>query len=324
VGQVLDFSRRTPIETQVVNLRPFIKETARILERTIPESISLLLDMTGEDCIVSADPTRIQQVLLNLVVNARDAMPQGGDLHIGLERLTVAPGEGPVMGMAPGDWVCLRVSDTGMGMSEQVQEHLFEPFFTTKAPGEGTGLGLAQVYGIVTQHQGIIDVETELGAGTTVRVYLPAFAMAEDVPIAADDGEVPLPQGRGETILLVEDEAAIRDVGQGVLESLGYHVLVAENGHQALDVVGAADGKIDLLLTDVVMPEMGGTDLIRRLRQVIPGIRALAMTGYVVQRDLEALRAAGFIDVIDKPFGVDILARTVRKALDEDAYEEQS
>ncbi|MBE9507367.1 MAG: response regulator, partial [Chloroflexi bacterium] len=316
VRQILDFSRRSPIEMRPLDLKPFVKEAVRVLERTIPESISLLLEVAPGEYVVNADPTRVQQVLMNLAVNARDAMPEGGELRVGLTRVEVKPDESPpVEEMPVGEWVCLAVSDTGTGIAPEVLPHVFEPFFTTKGPGEGVGLGLAQVYGIVKQHEGYIGVETEAGKGTTFRVYLPAHGVEAMEWAEAEEARTP-PQGKGETILLVEDSERIREAGRGVLESLGYRVLAAANGREALEV-HEAEGRVDLVITDLVMPEMGGRRLVRDLRKETPDLKALAITGHAVEEDLRKLRKEGFLDIIYKPLDVHKLATAVRQALDE-------
>ena len=217
-------------------------------------------------------------------------------------------------GREGGEWVCLAVSDTGTGIAPEVLPHVFEPFFTTKGRGEGAGLGLAQVYGIVGQHGGHIGVETRVGEGTTFRVYLPA-QRSERVAEAGVEELGAAPRGGGETILLVEDERRIREVGQRVLESLGYRVLTAENGRDALRVYETA-GEVDLLITDIVMPEMGGRELVGELRKADPDLKALAITGYIVAGDLRELEAEGFLDVVHKPFDVGTLAEVVRRILD--------
>jgi len=321
VQQVLDFSRRSPIEVKAVDLVPFIKEAVRMLERTIPESISLLLEVAaGEHAApltVNADPTRIQQVLMNLVVNARDAMPEGGVLRIGLSDLEVEPGQQPpVAEMEPGRWICLAVSDTGTGIPPHLLPHIFEPFFTTKPRGEGSGLGLAQVHGIVQQHNGHADVETELGRGTTFRVYLPAYR-PDEREIAQEEAARPMPEGRGETILLVEDNEKVRQAGQMTLQSLNYRVLTARNGQEALEVCRSA-GKVDLVLTDVVMPEMGGVKLTQELRKMDPGLRVLVLTGYLMPGDMEQLGNLDIHGIVHKPLDAQTLAQTVRQALDTD------
>jgi len=199
-------------------------------------------------------------------------------------------------------------------MTEEVQVHLFEPFFTTKGPN-GTGLGLAQVYGIVKQHGGTIKVETQVGQGTTFLVYLPAHNMVEQQRTLEMTSA--LPQGQGERILLVEDEERVREVGQEMLKLLGYRVLTAANGQEALEVYQSA-GEIDLVITDMVMPEMGGKELVEALRKIAPHVRVLAITGYALAEEIEGLRRAGILSVVQKPLESDVLARIVRQALDVD------
>jgi signal transduction histidine kinase/CheY-like chemotaxis protein len=315
VQRMLDFSRRSIIETRPINLASFIAKTADILQRALPENIKLTLGLDVDECTVNADPTRIQQVVMNLALNARDAMPDGGELCIGLSRVKVEPGaEPPVAEMACGKWVRMTVSDTGVGMTEKIQSHLFEPFFTTKGP-KGTGLGLAQVYGIVKQHGGAIKVETQSERGTTFSVYLPAHEAAE-LPNELKEPSAP-PQGHGEVILLAEDEEKVRKAGQEILESLGYQVLAAENGREALKVYQSA-GRIDLVLTDMVMPEMGGKELVQELHKIAPHAKVLAITGYTLVEDVQSMRETGILDVIHKPFEVNILASTIRQTLDSD------
>jgi CheY-like chemotaxis protein len=197
-------------------------------------------------------------------------------------------------------------------MTEEVRSHLFEPFFTTKEAGEGTGLGLAQVYGIVRQHGGYIGVETEVGRGTTVSIYLPACEAEEE---NKKEKVSTVPQGQGETILLVEDNERLLKAGQELLESLGYRVLTAANGRQALEVY-KAEGGADLVITDLVMPEMGGKKLVQELRKTKPTLKALGITGYVVEEVTRELRATGFLGVVHKPFEIDGLAHAIRRALD--------
>jgi two-component system cell cycle sensor histidine kinase/response regulator CckA len=305
------------IAFQTVDIQPLLDNTLGILRRTIPENIQLLMEVSPEalSLTVEADPTRIHQVVTNLATNARDAMPEGGELRFGLSRVEVRAGEElPVADMPPGQWVCLTVSDTGTGMTEEVQAHLFEPFFTTKEPGRGTGLGLAQVYGIIRQHQGYIGVETEVGEGTTFRIYLPLSRAEAD--IVKDEGST-TPWGQGETILLVEDNEKLREVGHSLLESLGYRVLAAANGREALEVYEAEE-KVDVVITDLVMPEMGGKELVQELRKSRPAIKALAITGYIMEKAARQLREEGFLDVVYKPFDVKTLAQVVHRALDED------
>jgi len=313
VQQILDFSRRSPIKTQPVDLKPFIEERIEILQRTLPENIRLLLETRAEEYVANADSTSIQQVVMNLAVNARDAMPEGGELRIGLSRVEVRPGEEPpVAEMAAGAWVCLAVSDTGIGIPPDVLSHIFEPFFSTKEPGKGTGLGLAQVYGIVQQHEGHIGVETEVGRGTTFRVYLPAYGSGKVEEVSAEAAAPP--EGQGETILLVEDEEKVREAGREALESLGYRVLTAVNGREALKVY-QSEVRVDVVVTDIVMPEMGGRELVRGLKKANPHMKAVAITGHVTE-EIQELGKEGILEVIQKPLDVNRLARVVRRVLD--------
>ncbi len=315
VQQILDFSRRSMIETRPVDLSSFLYEVIGILQRTLPEDIRLLIEVGADEYVVNADPTRVQQMVMNLVLNARDAMPEGGELRIGLSRVKVGPDEEPpVVEIPAGEWVCLAVSDMGIGMPPDVTAHLFEPFFTTKPVGQGTGLGLAQVYGIVKQHNGHIGVETDVGRGTTFRVYLPAQAKETLEEEISKEALAP-PAGKGETILLVEDEKTVRELGQEILASLGYRVLTAVDGWEALEAYGLAE-EVNLVVTDIVMPEMGGKELVRKLRQADPNLKALAITGHALAESLQELRAEGILDVVRKPFEVNTLAEAVRRALD--------
>jgi nitrogen-specific signal transduction histidine kinase len=324
VQQILDFSGRSPMETQPVDLVAFIEEAVDILRKTIPESISVNLAIEPAESVVEADPTRIQQMLMNLALNARDAMTssrssalsQGGELRVALSKVLVSPNDSPpVPSMSPGEWVRLTVSDTGTGMSEKVKERIFEPFFTTKERGEGTGLGLAQVYGIIQQHHGHVDVETELGVGTAFHVYLPIHEV-ERSEESEEEVAVSPPEGSGEMVLLVEDQENLREAGRGMLISLGYRVLTAANGREALQLLNGVE--VDLVVTDVVMPEMGGKALAHELAQRAPELPILAVTGYSLKEETTNLRKQGFFDVLQKPFDARSLALAVRDALGKD------
>jgi two-component system cell cycle sensor histidine kinase/response regulator CckA len=325
VRQILDFSRRTTLRTQPVDLVAFVDEVTTILRRTLPENIQLVVDVSPDEHVASIDPARIEQVMMNLALNARDAMPDGGELRISLSRVATHPGESPLvsdisltvppMETTGGSWVCLSISDTGTGMAEDVRARIFEPFFTTKGE-EGTGLGLAQVYGIVRQHDGHIGVETEVGQGTTFQVYLPACDTKEEslrgVPAA--------PRGRGETILFAEDEKKVREAGRAILELLNYRVLTARNGREALEMYQAACAEgstgIDLVITDLVMPEMGGEMLIQELRKLNPRVKVLVITGYSSAAGIEMSEEIKRLGTIQKPFEVVALAEAIRQALD--------
>ncbi len=334
VQQILDFSSSAMIERRPLDLEPFLADVLAVLRRTIPETIEITMDAGADGTYtVAADAGRLQQALTNLALNARDAMPDGGELHVELSSVEIPTNAGAPPGDAtrgdwdrvePGQWICLAVSDTGMGMSELVQEHLFEPFFTTKDVGEGTGLGLAQVYGIVRQHEGVIDVETELGEGTTFRIYLPSCDEAGAPQEEKGDatGASDAPRGQGETILLVEDEENVRQATQEMLETLGYRVITASNGREALALCQSPrwhkeKPPVDLVVTDLVMPEIGGRELMKRLQAARHGLKALGITGYTLEEgDVQLLKETGFVAVIRKPFEADDLAGPIRRALE--------
>ncbi len=325
VQQILDFSSRSLIERQSLDLAAFVRDVIAVLRRTIPENIDISLEVGPGKFLVEADTGRIQQVLTNLALNARDAMPAGGMLRIGLQYLHLRPGVPPPLpemenvfqnlkgSLTPSPWVCLSVADTGLGMTDAVRAHLFEPFFSTKEVGKGAGLGLAQVYGIVRLHDGYVGVDTEIGKGTTFRIYLPA-AEIEAEAVAEEMTAAPL--GHGEMILLVEDHSHLRAAGQSILQELGYRVVTASNGREALAVF-QANPTIALVITDLVMPEMGGEELMHELKKLAPACQVLAITGYTMQVGVRALKEAGFFDVVHKPFDTDTLAQVIYRALTE-------
>lgn len=326
VRQILDFSRRSAMEVEPVDLSAFIHETVDILQKTFPENVEFVVEVIPGEYVVNADPTRVQQVLMNLALNARDAMPEGGELRVSLSKVHAVHtdslaekrfgSDAASPAIIDGEWIRLSVSDTGTGMTEEVRAHLFEPFFTTKGL-KGTGLGLAQVYGIVKQHGGEIDVETEVGRGTTFHIDLPMYQEDGEREEHVATASFFTPEGHGETILLVEDEENVRGAGLSALESLGYRVLAAANGHAALSLYAAAnEGKeIDLVITDLVMPGMGGRALLRRLREINPAVKAVALTGYVLREEVVALREEDFVDVAYKPLDIHTLASMVNRTL---------
>ncbi|NLE46029.1 MAG: PAS domain S-box protein [Chloroflexi bacterium] len=317
VQQVLDFGRRTMIEVRPVALGSLIRRTGELWRRALPTQIDLEITATPPECEVMGDAPRIQQALMNLVVNARDAMPDGGRLSIRLSPLVLqSDDEPPVPGMEAGEWAGVTVADTGEGMAPEVVAHLFEPFFTTKPVGAGTGLGLAQVYGIVQQHHGYIDCETGVGHGTIFRIYLPAKIVESSIdttPARATDPEARLAQ---RTLLVVEDEEAIRAVLEDILSSQGFRVLAARDGLDALARY-RKDGPVDLVVTDLMMPVMGGSTLMRELRRLDPRLKGIALTGYWVEDDIDSLRADGLVEVLRKPFDFDTLCATIERLLDE-------
>lgn len=285
-----------------------------MLERTLPESIDVLLHYTRDAYVIYADPTRIQQIVMNLAVNARDAMPEGGHLGISLAYLRLGPAViPPVPEMKPGDWIEMAVADSGMGIAPDVLDHIFEPFFTTKERGQGTGLGLAQVYGIVQQHGGFIRVDTETGQGTTFRLYFPMYDVAWQVvaqPLAAA-----LPQGREQVILIVEDENAIRQALVEGLSLLNYRTLEARNGREALSLLAQHGDEIALVLSDAVMPEMGGVALFHAMQERGLMRPFVIITGHAVEKDMENLRALGLHGWLKKPLELSKLAELLAQGL---------
>jgi CheY-like chemotaxis protein len=314
--QLLAFSRRQVLEPKVLDLNAVVSRMEQMLRRLIGEDIELTTSLHPALGRVKADPSQVEQILMNLVVNARDAMPQGGRVVVETANVELGPSfaaRHPETN--PGSYVMLAVSDTGTGMDPETLAHLFEPFFTTKGPGEGTGLGLSTVYGIVKQSGGNIWAYSEPGRGSTFKIYLPRVEEAAES--ASETARVP-PRLRGnETILVVEDEKIVRSLALDILKMHGYSVLEARNGTEALEVAARHSGTIHLMLTDVVMPQMGGPELVQRLQPLRPEMRILYMSGYtggalVQQGVLEPDTA-----LLSKPFGVDALARKIREILDQ-------
>jgi PAS domain S-box-containing protein len=313
IQQILDFSRQSLMEKQPLDLLPFLKELIRLLKRTLPEDIQIKLNVAQNEYFIQADPSRIQQVILNLAFNARDAMPQGGKLIISLKALALASeADYPVAGMKPGEWVQLTVTDNGAGMTPETLNHIFEPFFTTKERGKGTGLGLAQVYGIVQRHEGFIDVVTEVNRGTAVYLYFPSFSIEQYDTVRLPEAETP--RGEGQLVLIVEDETAIRQALVESLTLLNYKVMEASNGREALTLLALHGDEIDLVLSDVIMPEMGGIALFHALQEREVVIPFIMMTGYAVEKDVENLRALGLQSWLTKPPDLDKLAQVLYKS----------
>jgi PAS domain S-box-containing protein len=309
--QLLAFSRRQVLDLRVVDLREVVRRMESLLRGTLREDVLLQVLVSEEPCLVKADVGQLEQILLNLAVNAQDAMSQGGTLKI-----EVAPsgmGEPPgSFGVGPGS-VALTVSDSGCGMDAFTREHAFEPFFTSKEAGKGTGLGLAMVHGIVRQHGGSIQVESEVGAGTTFRICLPDSSESEIEPLTAPSAAGPT---GNETVLVVEDTAAVLRVTVSALERHGYSVLSAESGRAGLALLERHEGRLDLLLTDLVMPDMNGQELAARVRARLPTVKVLFMSGH----ETSVLAAHGALDegvlLIGKPFSIRELTTRVRSVLD--------
>jgi CheY-like chemotaxis protein len=313
--QLLAFSRRQVLAPQVLALDEIVARTKTMLVRLIGEDIELSSASEAGLGRVRADPGQIEQVLLNLAINARDAMPEGGKLHVALAN--VAFGDDAVSmppGLAAGRYVRIEVSDTGCGMAPDIVSRIFEPFFTTKGEGKGTGLGLATVYGIIQQSRGSIDVESRPGRGTTFYVYLPQCADEETTSVP-DARQQPSPH-RSETVLLVEDDDHVRAFVRTMLQQRGYTVLDANGGDQALDIAESHLAAIHLLLTDVVMPNMNGRVLAERLTAVRPDTRVLFMSGYSDDAVLRAgIHTAG-VRFIQKPFSMEGLGAKLLEIFD--------
>ncbi len=318
--QLLAFSRKQILQPRVIDLNTLVGEMEKLLRRVIGERFDLQSHPDAENGRVKADPSQLEQVVLNLGVNARDAMPRGGKLIIRTENVRLDWITAPQIAasLAPGDYVMLSVTDTGAGMDEATKSHIFEPFFTTKGPGKGTGLGLATVYGIVRQTGGGISVESEPGKGSTFRIYLPQ----ESAPIDLSR-TLPLPVEKSanfETVLVVEDEEIVRELVCEVLEDQGYNVMCASDGIEALNLAGEFDGPIHLLVTDVIMPHMNGHELVGKLSALRADMKVLYVSGYsdtdignhgVLEPQYELLQ---------KPFTPQTLARKIRDVIREGQY----
>ncbi|HOC21701.1 MAG TPA: GAF domain-containing protein [Anaerolineae bacterium] len=323
IQQILDFGRKTALERRPMDLSAFVKEQVQLLQRILPENISIWLDSPEGDYTLHADPTRIQQLLTNLAINARDAMPAGGVLSLTLQRLTVTPGYSPILPeLKPGAWILLTVADTGAGIPPEVLPHLFEPFFTTKEPGKGSGLGLAQVYGIVKQHEGRITVDNLPEGGAAFSIYLP---VGEETPVKVDragSGEQSL--GHGETILVVEDNAVLRAALAENLTLLHYQVLQAAHGVEALQVMETHGKTVALVLSDIIMPCMGGPALLHALRARNWDQPFILISGHPIEKELEALLEQGLSCWLKKPLSQEQLAQAVAAVLRHPTRQESS
>jgi signal transduction histidine kinase len=314
--QLLAFSRRQFLQPRVLDLNEVVRELEGMLGRLIGADVECELSLDPSLGRVMADAGQIQRIVLNLSLNARDAMPHGGRLTIQTGEVDSLPDRaGAAVGSDPVRYVRLSVSDDGCGMDPETRARIFEPFFTTKDAGRGTGLGLSTVYGIVKQSDGEIRVRSAPGRGTTVEVYLPRIDQWEE-PAAASSDEAGAGHPGVETILVVEDEEPVRRMTCSALERSGYQILEAGDGAEALAIARGHRDSRDLILTDLVMPEMGGVALVERLREERPGIRVLFMSGYAHHPDWEAAALPADAALLEKPFGPRELTRKVRQTLD--------
>jgi len=297
-----------------VDLNKLIVNLNKMLNRLIGEDIKLLTQAAPDLATIKADPGQIEQVLLNLAVNARDAMPEGGTLTIRTENVTLDRNYATRHLVTPGDYVMISVADSGVGMTDEIKRQIFEPFFTTKVQGKGTGLGLATCFGIIQQSNGHIHCESEPGKGTEFRIYLPPVCGKED-NLSHPEVPLQLPQGT-ETVLLAEDEASLRQLMARVLRMQGYTVLEAADGNEALNLAQANGPNIQLLVTDVIMPGLSGKMLAEWLSQVNPRVKVLFISGYINNAAVRGAMSQPGTFFLQKPFNPQDLARKVRQALD--------
>ncbi len=315
-GQLLAFSRKQVMHTRPISINTVINGLEKMLRRLIGEDIELAISCGDPLHLVNADPGQLEQVVINLSVNARDAMPNGGKLRITTSNAKLPPdSRGKRAEAPPNGYVMLEVADTGVGMTREIQQRVFEPFFTTKEQGKGTGLGLATVYGIVKQSGGEVRLHSEPMSGTTFRIFFPALSTAAESQPAVAESQI-VPRG-DETVLIVEDDAALRALAARVLESSGYKVLLARNGVEALALCAGYDGKIDLVASDVVMPEMSGRPLVEELAETRAETKVLFMSGYTDDDVMRRGVLDGRTAFIQKPFTATQFATKVRDVLDQ-------
>ena len=315
VGQILAFSRQSPTEKKVITLEGIVREASQLLRATIPTSVGISIHIPPTNEAVLADPSQIHQILINLGTNGAYAMKErGGRLDMTLETCEVGA---PIVRQFPelraGRHVKITISDTGNGMDAGTLERLFEPFFTTKAPGEGTGLGLAVVHGIVQAHEGAIAVESRQGVGTTFSIYFPvvAPAPAQSSPVSVP----PMPRGKGQTILFVDDETSVLALAEAMLKNLGYVSLGCNHPAQALAVFQDRQSDIALVVTDLNMPGMSGLELARRMLEINPSARIVLTSGHTGDLDMEQCSHLGFRGLLTKPFPLRMLAEIISKSL---------
>lgn len=315
IQQILDFSRQSVLERQVLDLLPYTKELVKLLERTLSETMIINLQYEPDtDYIIQADPSRIQQMILNLAVNARDASPEGGPLNIKLDYIVAGNGYHHVLPALPsGNWIEISISDQGSGIPKETLPQIFEPFFTTKEVGKGTGLGLAQVYGIVQQHDGYIDVQTDVGHGTTFSIYFPAVGHNK-MPLASSSEDC-LQMGQNQSILLVEDDPSTREALIDSLIFLNYQVIEAKNGREALHLLTSKEDEIAMVVSDVVMPEMGGVALLHAMRHQGITKPLILLTGHPLNKELDDLQNLDLTGWLSKPPNIVPLSQLLANSL---------
>ena len=315
VRGLLTLSRKVEPKTTLLDLNGQMRNAEKLLKRTLPKMIDIKLDLSDDLAEIQGDATQIDQVFMNLALNARDAMPDGGQLTVATRNIDIdedyAAGH---FGSKPGKYVLLSVSDTGCGMHRETVEHIFEPFFTTKETGKGTGLGLAMVYGIMQLHGGHVQCYSEPGKGTVFKLYFPAAASDSEAP-----EEVPAvkPRGGTETILLVDDEESIRSLGEKILRQAGYTVLTASDGIEAVEIYRAQGAEIAIVILDLIMPRMGGGQCLVELRKICNQVRVVVASGYSANGEIKEILAKGAGGFVGKPFQAGQLLAEVRRLLDQ-------
>ena len=315
LAQIMDFSHHSTIERRPLELRTFLIPLINRIQQTLPENVQIKLNCEHHELLVNADPTRLEKVFINLAINARDAMPDGGVLDIEVAALTIAADQSPPMrDITPGQWIRITISDTGMGISPETLPHIFEPFFSTKQPMQGTGLGLAQTYSIIQRHDGFINVVSRVNQGTSFIIYLPALILPEvEALTALLIGPI---MGRGETILVVEDDESTPQTTADILKSLNYEVITATNGKDALKLFTQHAETIALVLSDLIMPVMDGVSLYQRLIMKQPSVKMILMTRSSAKIDDQTLHDLGIIDYVAKPFAPAQIALVLHSALE--------
>ncbi len=314
IRQILDFSRQSVLDRKPTDLLHFLRDFVSSLQNAFPDDIDIRFNYDEGEYLVIADPNRIERALSNLAYNAREAMPDGGTLSLRLSTLSLSSKMSfPLPDMSAGLWYVIEMTDSGMGFPREDLSHLFEPFFETRPLGKRTGLGLAQVYGIIKQHDGFIDVESRVGVGTTFTIYIPAYETPVRLAPLPDFAD--LAQGHGETLLIVEDEASTREGLADISRSLNYNVLTAANGMEALDEYDTNKDVIDLIISDMIMPKMSGSELYDELKARDSSIKMIVLTGYPLDRGGQELLSQGIVDFIQKPVHVEDLAQAIYEAL---------
>ncbi len=317
--QLLAFSRKQILEKKIISVNNLIKNFVKVWGKMVGENITIKTYLSDKDCIIEADPAQIEQVLMNLIVNAKDAMPNGGEIIIETKEIEF---DKQYSDIKPGKYVLITVSDTGEGIDKNILPKIFDPFFTTKEQGKGTGLGLATVYGIIKQHNGYIHVYSEKGKGTTFKIYLPVCSKNLE-KIEDKTGHNNLPRGN-ETILIVDDDQSVRGLIAEMLKELGYNCLEAASGEEAINLLTNYKDQVHLLLTDVVMPGISGKELAEKIKKERPEIKVIFMSGYTENIMSKHGVFKQGVNYISKPIIPGALAQKIRKVLDEDGEEEKS